>query len=82
MRDLLKISDVQLNPETITNVVVEHFPNREGQVVFEFITELIRTSNNKVVFNQTIKDFLVTTRQFYSNNKTNNDTKSKLRCII
>lgn len=64
LRDLLKISDVQLNPETITNVVVEHFPNREGQVVFEFITELIRTSNNKVVFNQTIKDFLVTTRQF------------------
>lgn len=61
---LLQINTYHLNAQAITESIIELFPNREPEVIFSFIGELITKSNNKPMFKQDIKDFLVATRQF------------------
>ena len=62
--ELLKNTEVTLDPEAIAESIFPFFVNRDPQLVLQFVTELIRTSTNNIQFKDIIKNFLVTTRQY------------------
>ena len=64
---LLSIQTTHLDSQRITEALLDLFPNRNPNELFEFIKQLISLSNDSTRFRIVIRDFLVTTRQFNIN---------------
>jgi hypothetical protein len=61
---LLSIQNPNLNPEVIALQILDLFPRRAPVEILEWVTEMVRLSNNKLQLRTILKDFLVVVRQF------------------
>ncbi|OHT15868.1 Exportin-1 [Tritrichomonas foetus] len=61
---LLSINTPHLNSQSITQGIMDLFPGRNPEELFQFVGLLISLSNDATKFRVLIRDFLVTTRQF------------------
>ena len=64
LRKLLGFNIQQLDPKLITDAIAELFPNRDPNDIFEYIKALIDASSDSPRFNEILREFMISTKQF------------------
>ena len=65
LRTMLTTNNPEINnPDAITQSILPLFPNKDPAQVFTFISLLIQNSNEVVTFNNLLREFMISTKQF------------------